>query len=62
MERYVHIIEKKAHQETQSTESMSKQSAGLKTEWLEKKRELIATAAQPEDMKRLIYKMADTCT
>ena len=56
----VHIIEK-PHQETKSTESISKESAGPKTEWFEKKTKS-ATAAQPEDKKRLIYEMTDTCT
>ena len=41
---------------------MSKQSAGLKTKWLEKKAKLLAIAAQPEDKKRWIYQIVDTCT
>ena len=52
---------KKTHQETQSTESISKQSARLKTVWLDKKSKL-ATAAQPEDKKCWIHEMDDTCT
>ena len=40
---------------------VSKKSADLKTEWLEKKSKL-AAAAQTKVKKRLIYEMADTCT
>ena len=54
---HTHILEKTSH----SRRIDIKQSANLKTEWLEKKRKL-ATAAQPEDKKRRIYGMADTCT
>ena len=44
-----------------SRQNRYKQSAGLKTEWLEKKNEL-AIAAQPEDKKCWIYEMVDTRT